>query len=133
MGTPRVSSKYVDGKTNDLEIAQCVAISFEKACTSNSEIKNKKLHSSYCSMKVKYNLQAQAHITPSITVELVDRCIEKLKLGRSASIDNITAEHHKYSHPIIVQILCKLFEAMLIYEYIPNGFGISMIVQNAKK
>ena len=34
----------------------------------------------------------------------------------------------KYCHPIIVQLLSKLFDIMLIYEYVPNGFGISMMV-----
>ena len=38
----------------------------------------------------------------------------------------------KYCHPIIVQLLSKLFDIMLIYEYVPNSFEISIMVSIPK-
>jgi len=59
----------------------------------NSETINDKLYSDYCTMKVSYSSHS-AHIT--ISVELVDECMQTLKLGKAASFDKLTSEHLLY-------------------------------------
>jgi hypothetical protein len=58
----------------------------------------------------------------------VDASISKLKAGKAASLDKLTAEHLKHCHPIIVTILEKLFNLMLLFEYVPDSFGRSILV-----
>ena len=63
-----------------------------------------------------------------VDVELVDRIISQLKRGKAAGIDNISAEHLQFSHPILSSLLVKLFNLMLEYRYIPESFGRNYIV-----
>jgi len=55
--------------------------------------------------------------------ELVGNVILKFKNHKSAGIDWLTAEHVKNSHPVVVSILCKLFELSLLSGYVTNQFG----------
>jgi hypothetical protein len=59
----------------------------------------------------------------SFDISLVDSAINELKLGKAAGPDRLTAEHFKYCHPIVTNILVKLFNLMLFYGYVPDGFG----------
>ena len=43
-------------------------------------------------------------------------------------MDGLTFEHVKYSHPILLTVLCKLFNLCLISGRIPTGFGSSYTV-----
>ena len=61
-----------------------------------------------------------------ISVELVDDCISKLKLGKAAGLDLLTSEHIKYSHPCVIGVITKLFNVMLVNEYVPDAFGESV-------
>ena len=60
-------------------------------------------------------------------MEQVNNAIEKFKFGKSPSSDKWTAEHIRHSHPIIVFLLSKLFNLMLLFEYIRDGFGLSIM------
>ena len=63
-----------------------------------------------------------------VSVELIDNCISKLTLGKTAGLDNLTAEHFKYCHPIIVIILTKLFNLMFCFVYVPDDFGVGLMI-----
>ena len=52
----------------------------------------------------------------------------KLKRGKAAGLDNITAEHLQYSHPILPCLVAKLFYLMFEFSYVPMSFGYSYIV-----
>ena len=43
-------------------------------------------------------------------------------------LDGLACEHLKYSHPIIVTILCKLFNLFLANSRVPESFGKSYTV-----
>ena len=43
----------------------------------------------------------------------------------AAGLDNLTAEHLQYSHPVLPLILTKLFNIMLRFGCVPDGFGLS--------
>jgi len=71
------------------------------------------------------NFQRQEKITleslfttdHSFDVELISRIIDQLQRGKAAGLDNITAEHLQYSHPVLSSVLTKLFNLMLDCAY----------------
>jgi len=60
--------------------------------------------------------------------ELVEIIIKKLKRGKAASLDGVTAEHLQYSHPLLPCVLAKLFNFMIKLGYVPHSFGESYTV-----
>jgi hypothetical protein len=48
--------------------------------------------------------------------------------GKAAGLDELSCEHIKFSHPLIVSILCGLFNLFLKYGHIPDCFGSSYTV-----
>ena len=127
MGTQKMRPKIVDNKTDDFEISERFAEYFSKACSSNSEERSKELYEEYCDLKnKKLNCENLADYLTSL--ELVDASISKLKTGKAAGLDNLTAEHLKNCHPIIAVILTKLFNLVIMFEYVPNDFGRSILI-----
>ena len=61
-------------------------------------------------------------------VELVDKIIIELKKNKVAGLDNLTAEHLQFSHPIVVSVMCKIFNIMMSYSYVPSSFGRSYTI-----
>ena len=61
-------------------------------------------------------------------VELISNVIFKLKRGKAAGLDSLTAEHLLHCHPILSCILAKLFNLMLSCGYVPHDFGQSYTV-----
>jgi hypothetical protein len=67
-------------------------------------------------------------ISKLISVELVDSCIAKLKLGKACGPDDLSAEHLEHGHPSLIAHLCCLFKLKLAHRYVPNGFGKGTII-----
>jgi len=67
-----------------------------------------------------------------LTVEQIDNCIKQLKFGKAARSDGLTAEHLEYAHPALVVHLMFLIHVMLSYGYVPEAFGLGLIVPLAK-
>ena len=64
-----------------------------------------------------------------VTVELVSNCLYTMSNGKAPGLDNISCEHLKFSHPIVMVILCKLFNIFFLLQgYIPSSFGLSYTV-----
>ena len=59
---------------------------------------------------------------------MVDRFISQLKRGKSAGLDNLTAEHLQFAHPLVVKLISKLFNLMILFEYVPDAFGRGVMV-----
>jgi len=51
----------------------------------------------------------------AISFELIDKCIRDLKLGKASGPDELTAEHLKYAHPILIYHLCISFRAISVH------------------
>ena len=67
------------------------------------------------------------------SVEEVDNVVFKyMKRGKAAGIDNITLDHISFSHPAIITHLCRLFNLLLKHEYVPNEFGVGIIIPLVK-
>jgi len=67
-------------------------------------------------------------IYDSLNVELVDRCIKKLHLGKACGPDGLSAEHLIHAHPILVVHLCALFRYMICNQCVPDDFGKGLII-----
>ena len=65
-------------------------------------------------------------------VELISNIIFKLKRGKAAGLDSLTAEHLLHCHPSLSCILVKLFNLMLRCAYLPRDFGQSYTVPLSK-
>ena len=55
-----------------------------------------------------------------VSTSEVGNALAKLKIGKSAGPDGISAEHLKYAGPKLVVLLSLLFNAMLIHGFLPN-------------
>ena len=64
------------------------------------------------------------------TVELVDSCIRHLKRGKAAGHDELTAEHlvHAHPQPVLVVLLCLLFDMIIMHGTVPLDFGKGVII-----
>ena len=63
-----------------------------------------------------------------VTVELVEKCVHQLQLGKACGPDDLSAEHFKYAHPLIIVHLCALFRAMLATSVVPDAFGSGIVI-----
>ena len=58
------------------------------------------------------------------SVEDIDTYVQKLKTGKTASSDGITAEHLIYNHPIPIVKLSLLFCIMLKHKFVTDNFSL---------
>lgn len=64
-----------------------------------------------------------------LDVEEVDKAVfTKLKRGKACGCDDLAPEHLVYSQPSIILHLKRLFNIMLKHGYVPDKFGIGIIV-----
>jgi len=68
------------------------------------------------------------HAERSITIEIIDKSINKLKGSKAAGIDGIEPEHLKFAHPVLHLKLCTLFNMMIARGKVPELFGSSLII-----
>ena len=58
----------------------------------------------------------------------MDTIITELKKNKAAGLDNLTAEHLQFSQPIVVSVMCKIFNIMMSYGYVPASSGRSYTI-----
>jgi hypothetical protein len=63
-----------------------------------------------------------------INIETVHNCVLKLNCGKAAGYDSLTAEFLKFSHPVVISCITKLFSLMLKFCHVPDDFGIGITV-----
>ena len=63
-----------------------------------------------------------------VSVELIDNISSTIKSGKAAGIDGIVSENIKYSHPLVMIILSKLFNLMILSGHVPNEFGLGLTI-----
>ena len=98
---------------------------FSEACKPNSATLFKEKEIKFTTENM---LNDRAVKAPLLSVQIIDTLIYNLKMGKSASVDSLTAEHLKYAHPCLIIILTKLFNMMLALEYVPNAFASSKAI-----
>ena len=67
-------------------------------------------------------------LIPELNVGVVDIIVKELKNGKAAGRDDLTCEHLKNSHPVLICILTKLFTNMLKSGYVPYSFGEGILI-----
>ena len=65
-------------------------------------------------------------------MEAVDNCVRQLKQGKAAGADGLMTEHFLNAHPIVIVELPKYFNALLKHHYVPNFFGLGIIIPLVK-
>jgi hypothetical protein len=117
----------VDGISSPSEVAKHFATHFSKILDGATNIYAEKLWSHYRDIRNQYfgNPHLSEH---EFYTELVERVINKMQCGKAAGLDEITAEHLRYCHPLLPVILAKLFNLIVHTGSVPNNFCISYTV-----
>ena len=68
-----------------------------------------------------------AHV-PLVDVEMLSRCLSKMKINKSPGFDNISAEHLIYSGSDLQVHLCLFFNLLLLHRYVPCEFAYGIII-----
>jgi len=84
------------------------ATHFEKYCQPSSIERNDILKLKYEKLPVNY-YGSRPRQSRAFVVELTRNLIEYIIKGKASGLDGLTSDHLKYSHPILVVVLCKLF------------------------
>jgi len=123
----RSKCDQVDGKVDPNIIAYNFASHFKEAFSCNNSRTADQRKEEYLTMRKEYCGLPSIDIS-SFDTELVSNVITGLKHGKAAGIDGLSAEHLFYCHPCLSVILSKLFQLMLLSNYVPNGFRYNYIV-----
>jgi len=127
MSTPRVLPLVVNGKQHPSDIAEEFSKYFQTVCSPNSVGREKSLEQSYLDRKAGYDCRENL-ANFLVTVEEVDAAVRKQKKGKAPGLDTVSAEHLLNCHPILITLLTKIFNLCLMFEYVPDGFGLGIVV-----
>lgn len=122
----------VEGMHDDESIANGFAKYFSNVCTVELNPTSASLAKQFTDRLSSYRSTIDDNEC-FVDVELLDGIIKGLSKGKAAGIDRLTAEHIQYCHPIVISILAMLFNIMFKYEYVPDAFGVGIIVPIPKK
>jgi len=117
----------VDGCVDNEVIADKFAKSLSQAYSCNNAMRAAELKAHYEQLRANY------HGLPltdenMFDVELLDTVLSKLKRGRAAGLDSLTAEHLFHCHPLLLSFLSKLFNLMLCSGHVPPDFSYSYTI-----
>jgi hypothetical protein len=117
----------VDGTGDGAIIVDKFAKYFESNCTPFSALRNQELKDKYSDRRSNY---CGDPITDNqfVDVELLCKLIDTLSNGKAAGLDELSSEHLKFCHPIVICILSKLFNFFITNGRIPESFGASYTV-----
>jgi len=115
----------VNGNIDSNVVANKFANHFHKTYSCNNASRAAELHSQYL---IKTREYQGLPLTEDVDVELVSRVVYDLKRGKAADLDNLTAEHILYSHPILPCLLARLFNLILLCNYVPSAFRLSYTI-----
>jgi len=115
----------VDGIADSKVIVNNFAKHFEEVCTPFSAKSNEELNVQYNDMRLNYTSYSVFSDDEIFDAELVGN----MNNGKTAGYyELLTSEHLQHSHPIVVVILCKLFNLFIATGHVPNSFGASYTV-----
>lgn len=117
----------LNGTSDSEVIADNFAKYFENVCTPFNRSRNDEFKYMYFRKRATFG-ELLPNKEQDFSVELLSNLLNKMKNGKAAGLDELTCEHLKYSHPIIIVILCKLFNLFVINGHVPESFGRSYMV-----
>ena len=112
----------VDGVTDCEAIVQSFANFFQSNCKPFNNARNSELKLQYDTARAQY-CGSPAAEAEEFDVELIGSLVYSMKNGKAAGLDELSCEHIKFSHPIVVSILSKLFNLFIKTGHIPASFG----------
>ena len=121
------NSPIINNQTSQEGAANEFAAHFAEACSPNSPQRARELLADYEERRSSYNI-FESPTKFLLSISAVEKAVSKLSGGTSPGADNITREHVKHAHPILLSLLTKLFNLMLLYQYVPSSFGCSIII-----
>jgi len=127
LGAPKNLPLLVNGKKSETDIAKEFSEYFYTVAAPNSAVRAAELQSEFRDRVADYGASEDLSAC-LLSVESVGKALKKLSNGSAPGVDNITAEHLKWAHPAITVMLTKLFNIMLLFEYVPDAFGMSIII-----
>jgi len=118
----------INGHVNDVDVANEFAVYFKQVFHNTHD--NAVYNDYLCKRDecVKDNSQSSYECVVSLTVEFINKCVKKVKLGKACGPDDLCAEHLLYAHPILIMHLKVLFKLILCLRFVPNSFGESVTV-----
>lgn len=121
------NSVQVDGVTDYGLITHKFADFFESSCTPVTECRNNELRIKYEGLRTLYQ-GCIINESDLFNVELIGKLVDNMANGKAGGLDELTIEHIKFAHPIIICILNKLFNLLISCGHIPSDFGASYTV-----
>jgi exonuclease III len=117
------TTKYslIDGASDPREIAEKFGNYFSNICTSETSVYDSSKN--VCHERLREYIGYVEHKDKDIiSVELLEEVFDCINNGKAAGLDRLTIEHIKFAHPIIVTLLKELFNLLLEYGVVPEGF-----------
>lgn len=119
----------VGGSCNEDVIASKFADAFEAVSAPNPSLVNTDSEAMFNDLFRQYQKTESINSSACvITVDDVYSCISTLKRGKASGFDSLSNEHIMFSHPILVNLLMHLFNAMILFGYVPDAFGVGVII-----
>src|SRR5580692_388202 len=75
-----------------------------------------------------YNSDILTHVDSLLSAEDIHRALTRLHTGKSPGHDQIMTEHVVHCHPVIYTLLAKLFNLMIASGFVPNDFGMGVLI-----
>ena len=104
----------VDGCVDPDVIADNFVSHFRKVFTYNNPARAESLKVEYLALRSNYSGYAVLE-EQNFDTELVSNIIFKLKHGKAAGTDGLSAEHLQFCHPVLSVILAKLFQLFQVW------------------
>lgn len=117
----------VDGCIDPNTVANKFREYFSSIYSPNNKSTAELMHQNYANKRLLY-VGDPMNNENAFSTEVVSKIIDNLKRGKAAGLDGLSAEHLIFCCPIISCILAKLFNLMLISNYVPSIFGNSYTV-----
>ena len=116
-------SAVIDSETDSHIIAQKFASYFQKSCETGSDsVLSAKRDNEIATKIHDYLTCADATNFSLLDVEAVDQCLRQMSKCKAPGVDNIEVEHLFYAHPVVIVLLCILFNVMLKHDTVLNIF-----------
>ena len=123
----------IQGFSKDCDITDEFANFFKTSFASNSVEKDKEIDNAFYlkfeKYKQDYNMSKESFVNQfHVDTVMIEDIIQKLKHGKAYGADELMAEHLQFAHPIVCVVLNKLFNLMLSAKYVPDAFGVGIII-----
>ena len=116
---------YVNSSNKPADVAEAFASHFSSVYTNSDDAKSE--FDDICRGSSSHELSCD-DVFRIVNVELIDKCIRKLKLGKASGPDELSAEHLVHVHSSLVVHLCLLFRSIILHAFVSNNFDLGLVI-----